>query len=877
MDLERSSQPGIPTEPSPPTIVAGAVAGQLLADQVLDDRYVIRKRIGAGGMGCVYRADDRRMEEEIALKVLLPERIGPRNMLRRLRREVRLARKVTHPNVCRVFDLGNEGELWFLTMELIEGRTLRSVLAERRVEPAEAFGILEHIVAGLAAAHEQKVIHLDLKPENVILCRDGRAVIVDFGLARSAIVQMSSANNMAGTLAYMSPEHLQGDPLDNRSDLFSLGVLAYELLTGRSPFARRSLPEVGDTLLEHAPASIEVPGLPANVVRAVEQVLSRSVAKRPEDRFASAADFGAALAAARQGIAPESLDSSETADRRTPMPVSTVLSVPRKPGRWRGALAALALSVAAAAGLFVWRSENAAPPPVEEVQPPVPYVPSIPDTTSRPGIIVKAFENLSGDPSQNDLAQAAGEKVRAGLRTMRQVELLDDVTKMPGAVWVVTGNVQRVGDELRLFAQVRAMNGSSAGEPVQIDKDPKQSVELLEGLGQGVLDETRLLWQLYDRQRWAERGTSVDEARKALLQYYELIGPGALPSHADAGKPLLDQALKADPRYVPALVERAYLQVMGFAARDEAEKYASPLADLDSALAISPGDPRTLVMRCRLIQVALNKADRPTDADFDAAEAVCNTAMRADPYSAYVPFVLARLHDLRCQDDKAIQALERALELDHSLSGRILTHIVMLALQNDQLPPADRMSKQLAEFQREETRRGQRSLSRRAGVSPTFLGHVLRAAVLMRLKRFDEAQLELERELENVTGRMGNPWSEPAAIRGLLRIARHQGRPADPDLERRLAALEQARFTETVGDPEAAYTIASNYEWTDPEAALAWVKKLPPPPSFHRAFEHAWSHHTAGDDAGARRILATQRPVERWERVCAAWIESRLD
>jgi len=887
MDEKCSRWSVILTDPSPPTIVGDPMAGKRFDHQLLAGRYEIRAQIGMGGMGSIYRAYDRALDEEIALKVLLPERFGARCMLRRIRREVRVARKVTHPNVCRVFDLGEDGDIWFLTMELVEGRTLRTLLSEGSIEPEQALTILEQITEGIAAAHARGIIHLDLKPENVMICREGRAVVVDFGLARSALVEMSSTNNMAGTLSYMSPEHLRGDALDARSDLFSLGVLAFELLTGRLPFARGSLAAVGGALLKEDPPSLEVAGLPARVVRAVEQVLLRAMAKCPTERFSSAAEFGAALAAARRGDPLGSLPEAGADDCRRRASFSASFYRSRATGRWRAGFAVFTISAAVTA-LFLWRlsispkaalSDERASAQHNE---PLRAKNTAADLAWRPGIVVADFKNLSGDPSRSALAQGAMDAIRAGLRTMRQVRLLEGVANSDpsleqlGATWVVEGTVQNVGTHLRLAAQVRAVDGAEAGEPIEVDGDPARVAELLEDIRQRVLDETRLLWQAYDRRRWAERSTSSDEARSALLQYFTLVGLGPRLEHVDAGGPLLDEALARDPDYVPALVERAYLQSISSAGRGKPDGFTAALEDLDRALGQAPADPRALVMRCRLLQVALNPNDRPTDADIARSVEACHTAMQADPSSAYVPFVLARLHDLRCEDGLAIAALERALELDRSLSGRVLTHMVTLALLNNRLPLADRMSKRLVEFQMEEARLGIRSLSRRAGVAPTRMGHVLRAASLVQMKRLDEARQELECELEAAVGRMGNPWSEPAAIRGLLRIARLQRRAAPPALERRLSALEQARFAETANDPQAAHAVAVTYAWTDSNAAIEWIEKMPPPTSFRQALARALSYHAARDDVTARRLIAVYKPTEQWEQSCAVWAKSKL-
>ena len=191
-------------------------------------------------MGCVYRAADRELGETIALKVLHRDLVGSEEMVERFRQEVRLARRVTHRNVARTFDIGeHEGEK-FLTMELVDGEALSAILArERRLSSKRIVEIATAICEGLSAAHEAGVVHRDLKPDNVLVAKDGRVVITDFGIARA--FEPGSATKTqglpVGTPAYMAPEQAAADPhVDHRADIYAVGALAYEMLCGRPPF-----------------------------------------------------------------------------------------------------------------------------------------------------------------------------------------------------------------------------------------------------------------------------------------------------------------------------------------------------------------------------------------------------------------------------------------------------------------------------------------------------------------------------------------------------------------------------------------------------------------------------------------------------------------
>ncbi|HEU4411711.1 MAG TPA: protein kinase [Polyangiaceae bacterium] len=858
---------GEETFPTPPVVVVPPAGSLLAPGRVVAGRYEIRARLGAGGMGSVWRAYDRELEEEVALKTMLTERLCDPTMLERFRREVKLARRITHPNVCRVFDYGEDGGLHFLTMELIEGRTLRALLAGGPLEPAQALAQLGQIAEGLAAAHAQGIIHRDLKPENVIVRSGGQAVVADFGLARAPLADRNSTTSGAGTPAYMSPEQLRGEPLDARSDLFSLGIVAFEMLTGRSPFEGGSAATKASAILRDPPAPLEVPALPPGVVRALEGVLLRAVAKAPAERFGSVVEFGAALAALRDG-----LRSADDGHASPPPPARSRpgLRPVRVGTKWRAALglsAALAAALAAA-GLV------ARPARSRDV---------------RPGVVVAPLDNLTGDASWDGLARGSGEAIRTGLRALPGVRLLDAPRPAAwaagdgpqGATWVVAGSVQHVGGSLRLEVQFRAADGSLAGEPIEIDGEPKSPNKLPEALRQRALDEARLLVRNYDRQRRAEAGTKSEAARARLHRYHDLVGPAPSPEHYEEGERLLSEALEADPRYVAALIERAMLRVRVGRLQANRKAQGDALSDLERALAIEPDEPRALVLRCHALQVESHLSKRPTDAGVAAAMSACNDALRADPASSRAYLSLARLHESVCQTELAMASLERALELevDRSLLGWLLNQLTHVALREGKVPVADRASRRFVDFYEEEKRLGGRAYSRRAGAPPVSGAHLKRAAVLMRLDQpgsLELTQVELLKELDTVSAGIGDRWNEAAALRGLLRVARLRGQPSPNTWKERLDILEGDYRAVAKDKPSVIRGVATSYQWLDPEAALELLGLLGAPASFDEAFERAQIYHTAGRDAEARRVLELHAPGEQWELRCRGWMQSQL-
>ncbi len=212
-------------------------AFSLAEGSVVADRYEILKMLGEGGMGAVYKARDRELDRLVALKVIRSELAGHASVLQRFKQELILARQITHRNVIRIYDLGVAEGLRFITMEYVDGKDLSSLLEERKFAPEEAVKILRQICEALQAAHTAGVVHRDLKPNNVMIESSGRVVVMDFGLARSMeATGLTQAGTIMGTPAYMSPEQAKGMPADERSDIFSLGIIAYQMLTGVIPY-----------------------------------------------------------------------------------------------------------------------------------------------------------------------------------------------------------------------------------------------------------------------------------------------------------------------------------------------------------------------------------------------------------------------------------------------------------------------------------------------------------------------------------------------------------------------------------------------------------------------------------------------------------------
>jgi tetratricopeptide (TPR) repeat protein/predicted Ser/Thr protein kinase len=335
-----SSTPGSASSWAAAAPSAARIPVSIVPGAVLGGRYEILAVLGEGGMGAVYKAHDREVDRDVAIKVIRPELAESREALERFRRELILARKITHPSVVRIFDLGVADGVRFITMEFIDGEDLSHILARRQfLPPREAAGIILQVSRALEVAHAQGVIHRDLKPQNIMIERSGRAAVMDFGIAHEAAptadqpsstprdATLTRVGSLVGTPRYMAPEQFRAPRSDARSDLFSVGVIFYELLTGRIPFA-------GDTPIDACLSRMRQPSPQANlgheIPKRVVEIVTKCLAGDPAVRYQSAHQL--------------------TTDLE-----SWLAAKPGASFKWLPAAAAAVILIAAAALLFVFR------------------------------------------------------------------------------------------------------------------------------------------------------------------------------------------------------------------------------------------------------------------------------------------------------------------------------------------------------------------------------------------------------------------------------------------------------------------------------------------------------------------------------------------
>jgi serine/threonine protein kinase/tetratricopeptide (TPR) repeat protein len=516
--------------------------------------YEISDEISRGGMGIVYRARDTKLKREVAVKVLPPELVADPDRKRRFVQEAQAAAALSHSNIAVIYEIDESDGVDFIVMELIDGVELSDLLHEGPLPVERALEIGMDVAKGLATAHEHGVVHRDLKPANILIGKDDQAKIIDFGLAKLVEPLIPADNDvetatrprtrdgqLLGTVAYMSPEQASGATVDHRSDIFSFGVVLYEILTGKHAFEG---PTGVETL--HAVLRDPAPRL-ADADSDLQQFLDKCLAKDPAERYQSMNDLLAGLLEVREGI--------EGGTRK----VGVGGSASKR--RWSLA-AALGIVVATVLGWSLL-SRDRPPPGV--------------GASGRPAIAVMYFENLSGEEevgwlSQGlpnmlitDLAQTPGldvvtsERIHEILDEMGQENLetinkglVPEIARRAGAGAVVVGSIFKLGDDVRIDVQVH-----DVGQGRVLSAESFQGQDVFP-LVDELTGHIRTSLDLTDR----PAGRPIAEVTTTSLEAYQLYSEGLEASRnsrfVDARKPL-EEAVKIDPSFAMAYFELSYI------------------------------------------------------------------------------------------------------------------------------------------------------------------------------------------------------------------------------------------------------------------------------------------------------------------------------
>ncbi|MCP3977894.1 MAG: tetratricopeptide repeat protein [bacterium] len=634
--VDASESPTVGTPPAGAAAAGGA--RKLRPGELLGDRYAVEAVLGEGGFGAVYRAHDRVLERTVALKVIQPALASNPEMLERFKREILLASKITHKNVVRIHDLGEIDDVRFVSMAFVEGDDLKQQIEDGGPLPIErAAPMIRQMAEALQAAHDAGVIHRDLKPQNILVDGDDNAYVADFGISRSSDSgsTMTETGAVLGTLAYMSPEQAQGEVADERSDVFSLGLIVYEMLTGELPFiGHNQLSSLMKRVQEDAPTvQSQRTDVPPWMSRIVSRMLHRDVAARYQSMNEVLADLDAqhASVAWRRGLL-------------------------RRAGV--GAAALLAL------GAVIWGAWSFLSRETPEVVPQI-----------EASLILLPFLNVTQDPGFDWSRTGLPDLLRADLqqtRTLRIVgeqrvrEIVDamqldtadelDSTAMKrlsgliGVETMLAGSLFRAGDRFRIDARLVRLAGTRLVDDAAftIEGDGEDALfAMIDDLADGVRDELDLSRRRGDGKRsTTELSTDSVQALKLYTEGTSLARDGR---YLEAVQPL-ESALAVDPEFAIARARLAETLV-SLGRTEEAGGHA------EQALAGLHGTSPYEEARIRAIQADLSD-------DAEAAAAAYAELPRIAPNSPESHYSLAMWHEQTGEFDAARGALERALELD---------------------------------------------------------------------------------------------------------------------------------------------------------------------------------------------------------------------
>ena len=618
--------------------------------------FEILAPLGAGGMGEVYRAHDPRLEREVALKVLPAETLSDESARTRLLREARMASKLNHPNICTIYEVGEADGQAYIAMELVSGEALSERLSGERMVVDEALRLGRQMADALAHAHSNGVVHLDFKSGNVVITPEGRAKVLDFGLAARvsdtelteattySVDSLQLSGKIAGTLAYMAPEQLKGEPADARSDIWALGVVLFEMASGVRPFTGKTGFELSSAILSTTPQPLP-PGPGGVLPTQLQTVIDRCLEKEPARRYQSAGEVRAAL---------ETAQSSITEATR-----SVVL--PAMPGRrWMLAGAGLAVVLVALAVLDVGGVRRLLVGGGGEVQ--------------AVRMAVLPFANLSGDSEQEYLSDGftqelitqlgrlhpEGLSVIARTSVMRYREgdtPIDRIGRELDVDYVLEGSAQREADRIRINAELIHVGDQTQLWAESFERELSGVLQLQSEVAESVAKALSLRLLPAEKELLAEARPVNPEAHEAYLRgtYHWMK---ATPGDVDTAEKYFDLALEKDPSFAPAYVGRAWVWVVR-----------------NQVGIVSPGEagPKAKAAALQALELDANSAEAHhvlasvktyIDWDWDGAGESWRRTLELNPNVATAQELYAHFLAITGNGEEALRHSEKAAVLD---------------------------------------------------------------------------------------------------------------------------------------------------------------------------------------------------------------------